>query len=449
MTRAEIRAMKKTKTFKELLKVIKSCFKDLLPKLNSVKDNRDTRYITYKTGELLYTMLMAKVLTIETMSGMTEKFNTEECLENFKKILKNEDLNELPHHDTINDFLEILDSRELEKIRKYMIKELFKKRMFDQYRFFKKWLIIFDGTGLYYYKKRHCEHCLTATHTNKETGEKTTRYFHKVLEAKLVVGDFVFSIGTEFIENEKEDISKQDCEIKAFKRLASKIKNDYKRLPVCILADSLYVKSTIREICMKNKWEYVITYKKGSSPTIWREYEEIFKIETGAKKRRTKETKIIINGIKIERKYKWVNEIAYNDEKINIVQLTEIKKGIKTTFVYMSSKKINYGTVEKIVGAGRRRWKIENEGFNVQKNCGYKLEHEYSKNGNAMKNHYLILQLAHMIRQLYDKGIKSVKQLKTSIKKESYRLLISLTSKKLTVKDILEVRNVKIQLRFE
>lgn len=76
--------------------------------------------------------------------------------------------------------------------------------MFDQYRFFKKWLIIFDGTGLYYYKKRHCEHCLTATHTNKETGEKTTRYFHKVLEAKLVVGDFVFSIGIEFIENEKK-----------------------------------------------------------------------------------------------------------------------------------------------------------------------------------------------------------------------------------------------------
>lgn len=72
MIRAEKRVVNKTKTFKELLKVVKSCFKDLLPKLNSVKDNRDTRYITYKTGELLYTMLMAKVLTIETMSGMTE-----------------------------------------------------------------------------------------------------------------------------------------------------------------------------------------------------------------------------------------------------------------------------------------------------------------------------------------------------------------------------------------
>lgn len=449
MTRAEIRNMKKSKIFKELLKVINSCFKDLLPKLNSVKDARDKRYITYKTGELLYVMLMAKVMTIESMNDMTEKFNTDECIENFKKILGNEKLEELPHHDTINAFLEILDSRELENIRKYMIKEILKRRMFDQNRFFKKWLIVFDGTGLYYYKKRHCEHCLTTTHTNKETGEKTTRYFHKVLEAKLVVGDFVFSIGTEFIENEKEAISKQDCEIKAFKRLAKKIKNDYKRLPICILADSLYVKSTIREICRENNWGYVLTYKKGSSPTIWREYEEIFKIETGDKKRRTKEIKITIDGIKIARKYKWVNEIPYNDEQINIVQLTEIKNGKKTRFVYMSSKKINYRTVEKIVGAGRRRWKIENEGFNVQKNCGYRLEHEYSKNGNAMKNHYLILQLAHMIRQLYDKGVKGAKQLKTSIKKESYRLLLSLTSIRLTTEDILEVQNIKIQLRFE
>jgi len=33
-----------------------------------------------------------------------------------------------------------------------------------------------------------------------------------VLEAKLVLSDnIVISLGTEFIENEKEDISKQDC----------------------------------------------------------------------------------------------------------------------------------------------------------------------------------------------------------------------------------------------
>jgi hypothetical protein len=34
---------------------------------------------------------------------------------------------------------------------------------------------------------------------------------------------------------------------------------------------------------------------------------------------------------------------------------------------------------------GRLRWRIENEGFNVQKNGGYNLEHAYTKNEHGMK----------------------------------------------------------------
>lgn len=60
-------------------------------------------------------------------------------------------------------------------------------------------------------------------------------YYHKMLEAKIVLSDnIVMSLGTEFIENEKEDVEKQDCEINAAKRLLEKIKKDYPRLPVCI-----------------------------------------------------------------------------------------------------------------------------------------------------------------------------------------------------------------------
>jgi len=35
---------------------------------------------------------------------------------------------------------------------------------------------------------------------------------------------------------------------------------------------------------------------------------------------------------------------------------------------------------------GGKRWKIENEGFNIQKNHGYNLHHLYSKDTKAMKN---------------------------------------------------------------
>jgi len=43
------------------------------------------------------------------------------------------------------------------------------------------------------------------------------------------------------------------------------------------------------------------------------------------------------------------------------------------------------------VALDRLRWKIENEGFNVQKNLGgFNLEHPYSQDPNASKVFYLL-----------------------------------------------------------
>lgn len=54
---------------------------------------------------------------------------------------------------------------------------------------------------------------------------------------------------------------------------------------------------------------------------------------------------------------------------------------------------------------GRLRWKIENEGFNVQKNHDYELGHKFSQASyEALQNYYLILQIAHMINQLVEKS---------------------------------------------
>jgi hypothetical protein len=51
------------------------------------------------------------------------------------------------------------------------------------------------------------------------------------------------------------------------------------------------------------------------------------------------------------------------------------------------------------------RWKIENEGFNTQKNGGYNLGHKYSrKSFTAYQNYYQCLQIAHAINQLVEKS---------------------------------------------
>ena len=55
----------------------------------------------------------------------------------------------------------------------------------------------------------------------------------------------------------------------------------------------------------------------------------------------------------------------------------------------------------KIVQAGRLRWKIENEGFNTQKNHGYNLHHKFSRYSvETLHDYYILLQMAHMINQL-------------------------------------------------
>lgn len=69
---------------------------------------------------------------------------------------------------------------------------------------------------------------------------------------------------------------------------------------------------------------------------------------------------------------------------------------------------------------------IENEGFNIQKNHRYNIEHANSLNYSAMKNHYLLTQLADLLVQLYENGIKGLRKIKRTIKNISSDLLTSL-----------------------
>src|SRR5699024_716786 len=124
-------------------------------------------------------LILKNACNVTSMRGMTNQFNKEECIENVKKVLHLEELDELPHYDTINQFLSALNPVEIEKIRTYMIKELLKKRCFDDYRIDGKyWGIIIDGTCLFSFDKKHCDHCLRRLYTNEETGEKKTIYMH-------------------------------------------------------------------------------------------------------------------------------------------------------------------------------------------------------------------------------------------------------------------------------
>lgn len=164
----------------------------------------------------------------EWINQMEEKFNEQTCIETLRLLSGDAGLEEMPHYDTLNYYLERLSPECLSDLRRRMIKSLLRGKQFYRSRLLGKyWRVILDGTGLFYFKEKHCENCLCETRKDEE-GKKTKRYYHKVLEAKLVLGEkLVISLGTEFIENESEDVEKQDCETNAAKRLLEKLKKEY------------------------------------------------------------------------------------------------------------------------------------------------------------------------------------------------------------------------------
>jgi len=65
------------------------------------------------------------------------------------------------------------------------MKSFNRKRLLEKYR-----RVIIDGTGLFYLKEKHCGSYLVTTVTweKNRKGTKVKRYYHKVLETKLILG---------------------------------------------------------------------------------------------------------------------------------------------------------------------------------------------------------------------------------------------------------------------
>ena len=178
-------------------------------------DLRNQSYVTYQMKVIFIVRIMGLMCEIKSMTGITQEFNKEEAINNIAKIcgLK---LDEIPHHDTINDVFKNIKVEELEE-KKYMIVKMIRSKMLERYKIRGKYYhIIVDETSLATSRKKYNKNCLVKNKIDNK-GNEYQEYSTYVLEAKLVVGDMVFSIGSEFVENEKEDVEKQDCELNAFK----------------------------------------------------------------------------------------------------------------------------------------------------------------------------------------------------------------------------------------
>ena len=128
-----------------------------------------------------------------------------------------------------------------------------------------------------------------------------------------------------------------------------------------------------------------------------------------------------------------MNEIDYNGKPVNMVKYwegTEEKgKKVRKEYQFLTDG-------EKVVEAGRKRWKIENEGFNRQKNWQGDITHACSHNEEAMKNHYLMTQISDMVKQLYEWFVLEAGGIRKKQKNISSDLLKSFGEQKTEREDI-------------
>lgn len=422
----------------DFIKIVKHFFASLSDWISEMKDPRNVSYISYSQSDLIFMGLLKNVCSVDSMRQMEDLFNEECCIHTLSILSGNTELDEMPHSDTLNYYLSRLSPECLQELRTRMVRSLIRTKNFNNARLMNKyWRIILDGTGLYAFREKHCENCLKQEIKGAD-GKKQTIYYHKVLEAKIVLGEgFVVSIGTEFIENESQDVTKQDCELNAAKRLLPKIKKMFPKMAVVLQADALYEAESIMKMCKKDlKWEYLFTHKDGKQRSVGADYKGL-----------DDEDKTVIHQVGEEkghgRFYNGMEKISGKEEVMNLFEydFTKIENGEekKYQFYWMTSIPLTKNNLAKMIDAGRGRWQIENEGFNTQKNILYKIEHLNSKNPVAMKNHYLLTQIADILMQLYIRSNTMVKEFQQGIKNTSSRLLESFRHQTVTNEDVLYI----------
>jgi hypothetical protein len=176
-------------------------------------------------------------------------------------------------------------------------------------------LVVMDGTGVLVFSERHCPHCLTRTRGGQ------TLYYHPILEAKLVTREgWVLSLMTEFIENPGAHPTKQDCELKAFYRLADRLKQRFPRLPLCLLLDGLFAGGPTFDLCRRYGWKYLITLQEDDLPSVQREFKALLPLAPENHLHTSCRTPA-----PIQQDFLWANDIAYTDSDNREHSLSVIK----------------------------------------------------------------------------------------------------------------------------
>ena len=384
-------------------------FRSMLPKvlkeLKRIPDPRNPKKIKHKLTVLFVYGILSFVYQMSSRREANREMTRPQFVENLKMVFP--ELESVPHHDTLMRLLARIDVNEIERATIELVRGLIRKKKFNRYLINGHYTIAIDGTQKLVRDMLWDEQWLERKVGKEEDNQK--QYYVYVLEANLVLGNGMsIPLMSEFLSYTEgdNDNNKQDCELKAFKRLAPRLKKEFRCLPIMILLDGLYPNGTIIEICRDNNWDFMMVLQDKCLPSVWEEYE-------GLKQLQSENLLKMIWGKRIQR-FRWVNGIYYywgaNGKKrltLHVVTCHEAWKEVdnKTAEIvtktsrhaWISSKPLNKDNIHRRCNLGARyRWGIES-GILVEKRHGYKYEHCFSYDWNVMKGYHYLMRLGHFL----------------------------------------------------
>jgi hypothetical protein len=407
-------------TVEEQVKVFRSVLPTLLKRLARVRDPRNPKTIKHKLTVVMIYGLLTFVFQMASRREANRKMTRPMFLQNLKLLFP--EVETLPHHDTLNRLLADIDVEQIQQALIELVQHFIRQKKFYRYLVANCYPIAIDGTQKFTRQNCWAAECLEREIGNTTDEDKTQRqYYVYVLEASLAFANgMTIPLMSEFLSYEQGDQekNKQDCELKAFKRLARRLKDCFPRLPILVLLDGLYPNGPIIELCRQYHWQFMIVLQDGSLPSVWEEVRGLGGLQAGNRQKQQWGGRI--------QKFRWVNDIEYrygnNDRKRQVVHVVICQEhweevdpasaevASKTSrHVWISSEPLTRENVhERCNLGGRHRWAIESN-ILVEKRHGYQYEHCFSYNWNAMKGYHYLMRLGHLINALVQKCARLVK----------------------------------------
>lgn len=232
-------------------------------------------------------------------------------------------------------------------------------------------LLAFDGTEYFCSQQISCPQC----QTRKRSNGKLESY-HAMLAATIVAPGhaMVVPLMPAFIAK-VDGAAKQDCERNAAKRWLAAHGGRMADLRPVYLGDDLFACQPICEAVLLSGGDFLFTAKPLSHKTLY-DFMDGAMCEQRAVRHRQ-------GGKTLTTCYRWFTGAPLRQGKdamtVNWIGVTITDAKGKTTYdsAFLTSLEVTPENVAEITACARARWKIENESFNVLKNNGYHLEHNF------------------------------------------------------------------------